>query len=228
MIWGGCLHPLNAFIRKDADNYKTSEVKFRIEKLQKKIIKSGGKRYERTTIPKSLRQLEEKSEGTLQIMENYGKGVYKLLVHPLSFLDGKKFRNGESIPSQNSGNPMYSEEHKKRVLEQQQQEIETIKRLFDKLGMKWSSQTLFKIWKTAGKSVENVRNAIDHMLHCNSNQVKPINNPHGWLISSLETGAYLDFHHQLVYKLPKFNDRVSLMSFVTSLHYGDPVPIPSQ
>jgi hypothetical protein len=226
--WRGCLHSLNAFIRKDADNYKTSEVEFRINKFQKKILTSGGASYERTTVPKALKRLESKSEGTLQIIENCGKGLYKILVHPLSFLDGKKFPNGESIPSQNSGNPMYSEEHKKRVLEQQQQEIESIKRLFDKLELKWTPQAVLKIWRASGKNLHNVREAVDHMLYCHSTQVKRVRNPQGWLTFSLETGAYLDFHHQLTYELPKFDDRVSLMSFINSLHQDDPVPIPSQ
>jgi hypothetical protein len=226
--WRGCLHSLNAFIRKDADNYKTSEVEFRINKFQKKILTSGGASYERTTVPKALKRLESKSEGTLQIIENCGKGLYKILVHPLSFLDGKKFPNGESIPISNSGNPMFSEEHKKRDIEQQQQEVKAINKLFDKLKLRFTQQAILKIWRHSGKNVENVRNAVDQMLYCHSTQTKPIRNPEGWLTTSLQTGAYLDFHHQLTYELPKFDDRVSLMSFINSLHQDDPVPIPSQ
>ena len=32
--WSGSMHPLNAYIRKDTSDYKTSEVEFRIEKFQ--------------------------------------------------------------------------------------------------------------------------------------------------------------------------------------------------
>ena len=121
--WAASLYPLNAFIRKDADPNKTTEVEFFAEKFQKKIAKLRGKPYDRTTITKSLRKLEQKSEGTIQILHDYKRGTYKILVHPLSFLDGKKNRDSEKGHTQNSGNPMYSEQHKKKVLEQQQQDL---------------------------------------------------------------------------------------------------------
>lgn len=251
--WAGCLHPLNAMVRKDADNYKTSEVEFRAEKFQQMIEKSGGKRYDRTNILKSLRQLESKSEGTIQILENCGKGLYKILVHPLSFLDGKKFRNGESLTSQNIGNPMYSEEQKKRHLEQQQQEkdINQMEIFLDKLNLKFSRSALMEMWRNCSKSVDEFKGAVAFMLDCDHKQTKRIANSYGWLRSCVSRGDHLNYLQQMSHKLPTFKDPIELNAFVTCYLYqdepddktkiwaeskvpkifnswDDPVPVPSQ
>jgi hypothetical protein len=227
--WSGCLNLLafDIYGSKDVDPDKISQFEFRVEKFQKKVAKDRGTPYHRTTVPKLMRQIEEKTEGTIQIVEDYDHGVYKIMVHPIWFLDEKKSSPKENRTSQNSGNPMFSEEHKKKLFDQQQQDkdIEIIKSLFDKLGMRWSRQALLKIWRSAEKSVDNVKDAIDFMLHANTTQSKPITNPFGWFIAMIERGEYKLFAHQLTYQLPRFNSRIDLMGYITTHLYGDPVPI---
>jgi sulfite reductase alpha subunit-like flavoprotein len=216
------------FRRSKAD--ESTEMEIDREQFDRYLREKLDKKYHRTYFKKMVYQLEELSNGAVVILRDYGHGVYKLLVRPISFA----IENGKSKPenslSQNSGNPMFSEDHKKRVLEQQQQDIDTIKSLFDKLGMKWSRDALLKIWRMSGKSVDDVRTAIEHMLTVNTNQSKPIDTAHGWFIGCMQNGWHKLFNHQLTYELPKFSSRLELMSYI-NCHLngdGDPVPIPSQ
>ncbi|MEY2831217.1 MAG: hypothetical protein RLZZ574_475 [Cyanobacteriota bacterium] len=227
--WSGCLYQLILFIHqmKEVNPDKISEFLFRVEKFQKKVVKDRGVPYHRTTVPKLMRQIEEKTEGTIQIVEDFDHGIYKIMVHPIWFLDEKKSSPKENRIDQNFGNPMFSEEHKKRLFDQQQQDkdIEIIKGFFDKLGMEWSREALLKIWRMAGKKVDDVKDAIDFMLHANTTQSEPIRKPHGWFIRCMERGEYKLFAHQLLYQLPRFSDQLDLMSYITCHLHGDsPLP----
>lgn len=228
--WSGCLYQVVFHIHqlKDVDPDKTSEAEFRCSLFDKESVKNRGAAYHRTTVPKLMKQIEQKSEGTIQVIEDYHHGIYKILVHPIWFLDEKKSSSSENRLSSNSVNPMFSEEHKKKVLEQQQQDLDALDSLFQKIGMKYSPKALLNIWRTAGKKIDEVKDAIAFMLHCNQNQAEPIRNAHGWLISCLRFGDHHDFAHQLIYQLPKFDNRLELMTYINCHLNGDPVPIPSQ
>jgi hypothetical protein len=221
---------LSCYISKDVDPNKPTEYMLRREDFQKYMKKLTGEEYHRTTVRKALYDMVEKSQGMYVILEDFSRGKYKIMVFPLAWVTENKKPRQESRHNENCGNPMYSEAHKKKLKDQQQQEkdIEIIKGCFDKLGMQWSREALLKIWRMAGNSVDNVKDAIDFMLHANTTQSEPIRKPHGWFIRCMERGEYKMFAHQLLYQLPRFNSKVDLMGYITTHLYGDPVPIPSQ
>jgi hypothetical protein len=222
--WSGTVN-LACYVYRRAKADESTEMEIEINKFEKHMIRTKGKAYHRTYFNKMVKQLEEISNGAVLILRYYGHGVYKILVRPISFAIENGKAKAETSIGQGNGNPMFSEEHKKRLLEQQQQDIETIKSLFDKLGMRWSREALLKIWHMAEKSVDNVKDAIDFMLHANTTQSEPIRNAFGWFIKCLQRGEYKLFAHQLLYKLPRFNSKIELMGYITSHLYGDPVPI---
>jgi hypothetical protein len=220
---------LASFVYRRCKSDESTEITLDRDKFDNYVRKIRGSAYHRTYFPKMVHELEELSGGAVVILQDYHRhGVYKLLVRPISFA----IENGKTKPEtslgMNSGNPMFSEEHKKKLLDQQQQDIDTIKSLFDKLGMEWSREALLKIWRMAGKSVDDVKDAIDFMLHANTTQSEPIRKPHGWFIRCMERGEYKLFAHQLFYQLPRFNSKIELMGYITNHLYGDPVAIPSQ
>jgi hypothetical protein len=180
--------------------------------------------YDRKTLKEALAQLDEKTQGWILITKSYSWSVHKILVRPLNFLDGEKSPSGDITPNLTTGNPMFSEDHKKRLLEQQQQDIETLESLFDKIGMKWSSEALLKIWRTSGKCVDNVKTAIECMLHSNTTQKEPIVDAHGWFIRCIERGFYKLFNHQLTYELPRFSNRLELAAYI-NCHLNERSPI---
>ena len=227
-MWQATIN-LASYVYRRCKADESTEIEIDREKFDKHMIRTKGQAYHRTYFPKIVHQLERLSNGAVVILQDYHRhGVYKLLVRPISFAIENGKTKPESSLGKTTGNPMYSEEHKKRFAEQQQQDIESIKSLFDKLGMEWSREALLKIWRMAGKSVDSVKDAIDFMLHANTKQSEPIRNPHGWFIRCVERGEYKLFAHQLAYQLPRFNSKIDLMTYITSHLYGDPVPIPSQ
>lgn len=217
---------LAAYIYRRCKPDESTELEIEREKFDQQMIKTKGEAYHRTYWRKSVEELERLSNGAVVILRDYRHGVFKILVRPISFAIENKKTKGEDSLAPKPGNPMFSEDQKKKFLEQQQQDIETIKSLFDKLGMEWSRDALLKIWRMSGKSVDDVKTAIEHMLHINTNQSKPIGTAHGWFISCMQNGWHKLFNHQLTYELPKFNSRLELMSYINCHLNGDPVPIP--
>jgi hypothetical protein len=226
-MWAATIN-LCCFIYSKCKPNESTEMEVDVDQFAKYMKKTSGKSYHRTYFPKLMRQLDENSNGGVVILRYYGHGIYKILVRPISFA----IENGKLKPEvalgQATGNPMFSEEHKQKALEQQQQDIEQIENLFNKIGMKWSRAALLKIWRKAGKNLNEVKDAMDFMLYANTTQEEPIRKPHAWFIRAMERGDYKLFAHQLEYQLPRFKSGTELMSYITCHLYGDPSPIPSQ
>ena len=215
--WWNSTINLASYIYKRTNNQSAIEFEFDANKFQKHITKLRGKPYDRTTIPKAMRQLEEKSDGLIVVMRFYGRGIYKLVVRPISFLQGNKTTKREASQSQNAGNPMYSEEQKKRLALQQQQYINKIDRLTENIGLKFDSDALTRIWKLSGKSLEMVTKAVKFVLYRNSNGVEKLRNPHGLLIDALRRGWAKDFDLYYEPELPTFNNRMAIDTFINDL-----------
>ncbi len=227
-MWSGTTN-LGCFIYRKCKPNESTELEIDVDQFTRHMKRTKGKAYHRTYFNKMMSQLEEKSNGGIVTLRYYGKGIYKILVRPISFAIENEKSKAESSSRSKAQNPMYSEAHKKRVLEQQQQEedIEILDSLFEKIGMKYAKNTLLKIWRMAGKKVDEVKTAIEYMLHSNTTQAEPIKKPHGWLISCLKSGWHKNFDHCLEYELPTFKDRLEMQAFINCVLNGDPVPIPS-
>ena len=213
-MWGSTKNIANYLWRRSHANEPT-EFEFEAKKFQRYIKRIRGNEYHRTTIPKSIRQLEEKSQGLFVILKDYGRGVYKMMVYPLSFLAENRNTNKENIPSQNASNPMFSEEAKQKLALQQQQIISKLDRLFRKVGLVYDADALNNIWRLSGKSVERVINSIELLLYRNSG--KKIEKPHGFIIDCLKYRWSDGFDIYYEPELPKFQSRIELANYVSTL-----------
>jgi hypothetical protein len=110
-----------SYLSKEAKPNEPSELEFKREKFQEHIEKLTGEKYHRTTIRKAVYDLAKKSQGMYVILDDYGRGVFKIMVYPLAWVTENKKPKRESVPSQKPGIPMFSEQHKREEEQQQQQ-----------------------------------------------------------------------------------------------------------
>ncbi|NJL51345.1 MAG: hypothetical protein HC930_02435 [Hydrococcus sp. SU_1_0] len=139
------------------------------------------------------------------------------MVRPLEMILEKKSQTGDNAPKLPSGNPMFSEDHKKRAIEQQQQDISKLKTMFDNLGLNYTQDAIVKLWKNAGKKVEDVKRAVEMMLHAHSTQVRPVETPEGWLVTCIQCKWYEKFNLYYQAELPRFASSSEIEQFVTGL-----------
>jgi hypothetical protein len=164
--------------------------------------RQGG--YDRKTLKEILAQLDEKTQGLILITKSYSWAVHKILVRPIDFILEKKSPSKEIIPKSPTGEPMYSDDHKNRARELLLQNISKLDTLCRGIGMKLTPDNLMRIWRLAGKKLDNVQSAIKYMLICHANKVKQqfasglpaeecdgIHTPEGWLHECLQYGWHL-------------------------------------
>ena len=145
------------------------------------VGKRRGTPYDRKTIREAIAQLDECTQGLVLITKDYSPWVKKLLVRPLSLVLEENSPKAGSIPKLKVVNPMYSDEHKKAAMEQQQQDISRLSSFLANLGLHYTQDAIVKLWRMAGKSVEEVKNGIELMLFQNSTQEEKIR--HLWIYS---------------------------------------------
>ena len=226
--WQSTLN-IASYLYRRADVNKPTEIEFEAKKFQKHIKRLKGKPYHRTTIPKAVKQLEENSRGLVVVLKSYGRGVYKIMVYPLSFLNENKSTKKESDLARNASNPMFSEEAKQKVALQQQQIISKLDRLLRKVGLIYDADALNNIWRLSGKSVERVVNSIKLLLHRNSS--KTIKKPHGFIIDCLKNRWSDGFDLYYEPELPMFQSRMEIENYVSDLTqkiFPKPMPISFQ
>jgi hypothetical protein len=68
----------------------------------------------------------------------------------------------------------------------------------------------------AGKSLDEIKTAIEYMLHANSTQKTPIGNANGWLVDSLKYGWHKGFNLNYI-ELPRFTKANEIANFVDTL-----------
>ena len=59
---------------------------------------------------------------------------------------------------------MYSDEHKKVAIQQQQQDISKLSSFLANLGLKYTQDAIVKLWRMAGKSVDEVKEYVGETL----------------------------------------------------------------
>ena len=172
-------------------------------------------KYHRKTVINAIAFLDEHSQGMFVILKKYSPWVYKLLVRPLEIVLRMKSAKRALIPKADRGNPMYSEEHKERLVKQQQQDISKIDDLLNAVGLKYDRDALTRIYRLAGKKIEPVVKAIELMLYRHSSTA--ITKAHGFIIQCLKGGWQENFDIYYEPELPKFESRFKIAEFVDSI-----------
>ena len=191
------------------------EIEFDSDKFNNWIKKVRGKKYHRTTIPKAVKHLAENSQGAVVIMRDYGKGVFKLRVFPLSYVSENENSKTDSSRSAAAGKGFGSNVNRKKrseKLQQQQKLIDRVDALFQKIGLRFDRDALINIWRLSGGCISRVVRAIELMLH--RNQSKKIPKPHGFIIDCLKKRWAEGFDLYYEPELPTFNSKKDLRHFV--------------
>lgn len=211
------VHHLLRWVLRRTKLSDISEIEIDLRKFNRWIEKTRGKGYDRKTLREAIEQLDELSNGMVVIIKKWNPWDYKILVRPLFFVMQRNSQLGETVPKLPTQNPMFDADHKKRVMEQQQQDISKIESLTSSLGLKFTRDALVKLWRMAGKSVKGVQVAVEMMLHSNSVQEQPIKNACGWLYNCLRYGWHEEYDPYYQAQLPIFQSVRDIEEFVTGL-----------
>lgn len=206
---------LNRWLLRRAKSNQVCEIEIDLRVFNSEIARDrdrGG--YDRKTLKLALAQLDEKTQGHILITKSYTWAIHKVLVTPLEIVLQTKSQNGNGSPKLATGNPMFSEDHKKRAREQQQQDISKLDSFLSNLGFKFTRDNVAKLWRMSGKSMQEITTAVEYLLHAHSTQKTKISNAHGWLVDSLKYGWHQAFnlHYQL--ELPVFQTAQEIYSYV--------------
>jgi len=171
--------------------------------------------YHRKTLATAISNLDARSNGMFTILKSYSPWVHRVLVRPLSFVERIQRANCASTPEPVTRNPMFDAEHKKRVAQQQQQNISKIDTLLRKVGLKYDSDALNRIWRLAGSKIDNVVDAIETLLY--RHNFKKVERPHGFIIECLKQGWQkgVDLYYEP--ELPRFNCKAEIVSYTMQL-----------
>ena len=216
------LMPSSAFllrwILRKAKLNEICELEIDLKKFNTWVGKERGKPYHRRTLDLAIAQLNDQTEGMIVVLKRYTPWIFKILIRPLDFVLQNKHAKREKIDNRNDLNPMYSEDHKKRLEQQQHQNISKIDSLFQKVNLNFTTDALGRIWRMAGKKIENVIKTIELLVYQNSTPSnKPIERPHGFVIDCLKYRWYDNFDLYYQPEIPKFGNRGSIIEFSESL-----------
>ncbi len=203
---------------QSSTNNVPTEIEFEPQKFQRYIKRVRGRKYHRTTIRKALLNLVEKSRGLIVILKDYGKGVFKLMIYPLSYLSENGSSNRDSSHSAAAEKPFVSEafkENQKSILQQQQKYIDQIDTLLRKVGLKFDQDALLNIYRLSGKSIDRVVKSIELLLYRNSK--KQIARPHGFIMDCLRKRWCDGFDIYYQPELPVFQTITEIKNFVTDI-----------
>jgi hypothetical protein len=190
------------------------EIEIDLRVFNKFIEGDRGSPYDRKTLKEALQQLDEKTQGLILITKSYTWAIHKIIVRPLEMVLQRNSQTGDNAPKLATGNPMFDADHKKRVREQQQQNISKLDSFLSNLGFKFTRDNVAKLWRMSGKSMQEITTAVEYLLHAHSTQKTPITSPHGWLVDSLKYGWHQGFnlHYQL--ELPVFQTAQEIFNHV--------------
>ncbi len=205
------------WILRRAKANQVTEIEIDLRVFNKFIERDRGKPYDRKTIREAIAQLDEKTQGLILITKSYSPWVKKILVRPLEMVLANKSQNGDNAPRLNRGNPMFSDEHKKAIALQQQQNISKIDTLFKNVGLIYDHDALNRIWKLPGKCLDNIAQSVELLLHRHSTSSEKIGNPQGFIIKCLKDGWYKTFDLYYQAKLPYFKTGQEIANFVRGM-----------
>lgn len=210
------------WILRRAKFNQVDEIEIDLRVFNAWVAKNRGTPFDRKTIREAIAQLDEQTQGLIVITKNYTPWVKKVIVRPLEMVLKTNSSKQVESPKLVTGNPMFGSDHKKSSRELLLQNISKIDTLFRKLGMKYSPDALMRIWRMAGKSIAEIKNAVAYMITYHSTKVgnprcaedkKGVTSPKGWLHECLKHGWHNDTKDIF---LPVILDG-SIYTFVASL-----------
>ena len=201
-------------ILRKANSHSVCEIEIDLRVINQWVKKIRGKGYDRKTLKAALAQLDGCTDGLVLIGKTYTWAVHKVVVRPLSFILAQKSQDTGKTPKLSTGNPMYSDEHKKRSTEQQQQNISKLGNILRKVGLNYSQHAINRLWRLSGKSFESIKESIELLLLSHSTQVEKIKNPQGWLVNCLKYGWAKGFNLYYQTDLPFFKTGDEISCFV--------------
>jgi hypothetical protein len=205
------------WILRRAKLNQVGEIEIDLRVFNAWVAKNRGRAYDAKTIREAISQLEEKTQGLVLITKSYTPWVKKILVRPLEMVLQNCDQKLGKHPKLKTGNAMYSDDHKKRLELQQQQDISKLDRFLNGVGLKFTLDNLHKLWRLAGKSFDEIKTAVEYLLHANSAQKTPIGSGHGWLVDSLKYGWHKGFNLNYQVELPRFTSSSQIANFVDAL-----------
>jgi hydroxymethylpyrimidine pyrophosphatase-like HAD family hydrolase len=206
------------WILRRAKLNQVGEIEIDLRVFNAWIAKNRGRAYDAKTIREAIAQLDEKTQGLILVTKSYTPWIKKILVRPLEIVLQIIRQKQGKHPKLKTGNAMYSDEHKKRLALQQQQDISKLDSILSGVGLRFTLDNLQKLWRMAGKSFTEIKTAIEYLLHAHNTQKTPISNVHGWLVESLKHGWHKGFNlNYVALELPKFNSSDQIANFVDAL-----------
>jgi hypothetical protein len=213
------------WILRRAKLNQVGEIEIDLRVFNAWVGKNRGRAYDAKTIREAIAQLDEKTQGLVLITKSYTPWIKKLLIKPLEFILQEKTQDTDKIPQLKTVNPMFEADHKKRLYQQQQQDISKIKHLLGSLGLKYTEDAIYRLWRYAGKKVESVQKAVEYMLYSHGKKLElsqhesGIDRPHGWLNDCLRYGWHIEagFYIDGGVELPYFGERGAIPEFIDGI-----------
>ena len=176
---------LMAWIVRRTKNFViASEIEIDLRDFNKWIGKKRGKPYDRKTLRYAIAQLLDKTEGLIVSLTRVTWYYFKLHVKPLSYLcQEKKPKTGKSSQAETS-QPSWHRSSADKTYKQQQQNIIQIDNLLQKVGLKYDSQAIHRIWQLSGRCIDRIVKAVELLLY--RHQTTDISKPHGFIIECLK------------------------------------------
>ena len=217
---------LRDILRKAKLN-EPSEVEIDLRKTNQWIakVRSPHGAFHRKTVTTAIPELEAKTMGMVVVLKKYSPWVYRLMVRPLFLVEQLQSAKRESSLKPATKNSMYTEDRKQRARDLLLQNISKLDSFLSSLGMKCNHETLHRMWRYAGKSMSNIKDAVTYMLRVHKEKMelsqstmgeqKGIVKPIGWLHDCLRWGRHLD--EEVQKPLPYFDSILALTGFVSDI-----------
>ena len=135
------------WVLRRAKANQVCEIEIDLRVFNRFIERDRDRPYDRKTIKEALAQLDEKTQGLILVTKSYTWAIKKVIVRPLAVVLQTNSQTGDKSLSLNCGNPMFSEDRKKAIALQQQQDISKIDSLFNEVGLRYDQNALLRIWK---------------------------------------------------------------------------------
>ena len=199
---------INLKIKSDT----STELEIDLKQFNTWIAKHRGKGYDPKTLKEAFNQLLEQTDGLFIELKKVTWFYFKIIVRPLSFVAEKNCGESGKHPKTKDPKARFSGESPDLKLQQQQQNITQVDNLFRKINMRFTQDALNRIWRLAGKNLDQIKQAIELLLYRNS--TTKIANPHGFIVESLKHGWQEGFNCYYEPNIPRFRAKEELLKFV--------------
>lgn len=219
------------YILRRVNRHKATELTIDLREINRQIGKYRIKgEYDRKTLKQAMAQLNESTYGWFTVIKSYTWSVKTILVRPVDFAIETKSQSEGKPPRLNTGNHCYNGKNRERERELLLQDISKLDSLLQKVGLNYTQDCLRRIWRMAGKKIEEVQSAVEYMLTVHHEKlehpqcvedVSGIRSPKGWLHECIKHG----WHHLTeAIDLPRFDSTLTISNFVRNITTAERPP----